>query len=259
MLSSKKTFLFFIAATLCMATMAVLRGQSQQDMISNKNEEMTLVQEGVMTGSQREHSKLYDNRVRGRKKLGDIKQSVNIIIPVPWFEPAEENTPTATSIEDILQAEACRADVVVLGVVKSKASQITEDGYAIFTDYEVDVEEVLKGSSDTKVQPNGKIVVTRPGGAVKLNGNVIRMIDKSFQPLETGERYLLFLRFIPSTGAYQWVSEESSFEIKTNKVSRQTERRLPFIFTYEDKPAAFIDQIRAVVSKCGNEQTGGDK
>lgn len=51
----------------------------------------------------------------------------------------------------------------VVGEVKSKSSQLTEDQDFIFTDYEIQVEEVIKNNTSDSIAPNTEITVSNPG------------------------------------------------------------------------------------------------
>jgi hypothetical protein len=236
------TFLILSIVT----TLAALRGQGQK-WNPDEKDNPTVVQEGVMTERQKQHSKLYERS--GRRNLRNSHRSLDVVVPPPFIAPDSEKM--ASAIEELLRQETCDADTVIIGSVSGKTSQFTEDGSFVFTDYDIQIEEVVKNSSSAPLQLSSSIIVTRPGGAVSFNGNVIRVIDKSFQPLEVGGKYLLFLQQIPSSGAYQAINSESSFQLDQNRVRRLSTRQLPYPFPYGNDATSFLNQINSIKSTCG--------
>src|SRR5688572_14352672 len=98
-------------------------------------EDPTPVVAGVMTDRQRRHSKLYEKHDRGTRKFHNVTQSVGIMIPPPFIEAPHDRLPQST--DQFFRVAACTADLVVVGVVKNKTSQLTENGSFVFTDYEM--------------------------------------------------------------------------------------------------------------------------
>ena len=229
--------------------------QPQQNPGKSTQEEATPIQEGVMTEQQKQHSKLYERS--GRRNLRNYGKSITVVITLPFVEADNEKPPS--TIDKLLQSITCDADVVVVGTVTSKTSQLTEDGSFVFTDYEVQIQETVKNKLSAPIQPSLSITVTRPGGAVNLNGKILTVTDKSFQPLEVGKVYLLFLQKVSSTGAYRTVNNEGSFELNQNHVRRLTEKPLPYAFTYANDAASLVEQIRTIENLCINQSNGGSK
>lgn len=86
-------------------------------------------------------------------------------------------------------------DVVVLGTITSAQPYLSEDGTAIYTEYSLEVEEVLKPSLNRLSLAQGRLIVDRPGGVLRRrNGQVIAMHVSGTgvaRPLDVGRRYLL--------------------------------------------------------------------
>lgn len=245
-----KRLLFLVAIIISLAVaMIALRGQNQPTT-SSKKEDPTPLQE--MTERQRQHSKLY--RRASRKDLRKTKESVQVVFTTPFIEPDDEKTPP--TIEELLQRTTCAAEAIVIGIVENKTSQFTEDGGFVFTDYDVRVQEVLKNNARMPVQQNGTLILTRPGGAVTFDGKTVNIIDKSFEPLVSGNSYLLFLRQISSTGGYQAVDSDSSYQLEQNKVRRLTARQLPYSFPYDNDAVSFVAQVRTIANLCHGRSKG---
>ena len=73
---------------------------------------------------------------------------------------------------------------------------------------------------------------------IKLNGKIITAVVPSFRPFIEGDRYVLFLKFIPETQSYQAFSN-GSFSVEEGKVrtssdSRSTRDQQAFIAEVKD-------------------------
>jgi hypothetical protein len=141
---------------------------------------------------------------------------------------------------------AYESDAVVIGVVGEKKSFLTEDENFVFSDYELNVEEILKNNSALPIKEK-RVTVTRPGGAVMLAGHTVRAIDESLEPLALGSRYLLFLNFIPSTGAYKAFNSKGSFLLKGDRIVKLTREDLPFEMETGTETSSLIARIRGAV------------
>lgn len=271
MLKNKITLFLVFAAIVGISITAFLvslkgEAQAQQGQQNNDKKEIkvrdaqkekekfepTSIQEGVMTAKQKKHSKIFKG-YKDRAKIRDLmaeNDDIEIIQPVGTVR-----TPQFFNLDSYLQDLSCKADAVVVGTVKSKASQINEDGTFIFTDYEFASEEVLKNNSAAPINPNTNITITRTGGAVKLKGHTVRAIDYRQVPLIVGEHYLLFLKFFPEMEAYRSISSslnDDSFQILGNRIIKQvSENPLPFDGSRTVEANGFVTQVRnAVNSVC---------
>jgi hypothetical protein len=234
------------ALVISLATLMVItRGQDQNSRRSSSEVNVTPIQEGVMSPTQRLHSKLYENN--RRRKLRDLPNPVELVISTPWGVDDKEQMPG--TFDEFLQLSLCSANVVLVGIVKTNQSQLTTDGTFVFTDSDITVEEVIKGT-DSTVQTFSNILVTRPGGAVDLNGKVLKVRDKAFQPLQVNHKYLLFLRSIPATGAYQQLNSKSGFELSQNSVKSLTDENLAVPIEQDISPTNLIARVRAAATKC---------
>lgn len=261
----KKTFLVLLVVVSVLAVstvIATLRVQGQKASLSKK-EAATPVQDGVVSEKQKQHRQLY-KEYKGIGKLQELSnreaKNGNDELTVALISGPPELSPQGQSAVPVkvLEKLAAEADAVVVGVVTGKASQLTENGSFIFTDYDMTVEEVLKDNRAEHVEPQTSLTVTRPGGKVALNGRAVTAIDRSFKRLAIGGRYLLFLRYIPTTGAYQAVNDKGGFEIDNNKVAALTE--MPgAVFSHEQDASSFINEIRMAISASERGSTKGNK
>lgn len=219
-------------------------------------EEPTPIRPGVMTAKQRAHSKLfrgYAGEVTRGKKLSQLVAERGDVRLVRYA--GTPILPRSPNGNDFLQKLACEADAVVVGEVKSKFSQISEEGAFLFTDYDLSVQEVLKNASRAPIPPAAEVTVTRTGGAAKLNGHTISTVDLAQKPLAVGGRYLLFLRLIPATGAYSSLGGtyyDDSFELRSGDITQVSDLPLPFGPNRAAGEVTFLTQVRSAIGGCGN-------
>lgn len=195
----------------------------------------------------KEHGKLYKEFEHGPKLAdltaqgaGDVTVVEDSPIPVgPGYTPPP-----------FLNAIACEADAVVVGVLGgASASDLTDDGHFIFTDYELTVEEVVKDNAAAPLRQGGGIVVTRPGGEVRLNGRSVRALDDAFKPFAAGGRYVLFLRYVPATGAYRAFGS-GSFRLDGDRVVKLGDAASQWGRVEDEKAPFMADVHAAAVGPC---------
>ena len=210
-----------------------------------------------MTERQREHSRLFKGYGTG-KKLRDLGAEVPTGVKVkrgPGMPAGEEGS--SQSLAGFLQALACNADAVIVGVVKDKSSQLTEDGEFAFTDYELTVEQVIKDNKLSHLEPNVLLTVSRPGGKIQLSGHVIEAEDASFKPLAKNQRYLLFLKYILQTDSYSSLNSMSTYRLDQNNIRIETDAAVRSDLQNET-PSTLKTKISAAVAGCGNGSKGGN-
>jgi hypothetical protein len=220
-----------------------LQDQDKTRRSKPQQEEATEVKEGVLTENQKKNSQRFE--IPGQVKLKDRdpeSPSTEIGQDVPLRIAQYSNA------NEYLNALVCASDAIVQGTIKSKSSQLTELGTNIFTDYELSMENVLKGN--VLPGPNSNITVTREGGTVKLNGRVLRVANGSQPTLKVNNQYLLFLKLVPETGAYTpvGISGESSFQLEGNKVTQISQEPMPMGSTGTAETSVFLNQIRTAVN-----------
>jgi hypothetical protein len=249
--------LFFLFTAIGSKVISSNQGITSQSK-SKLEDDATPIQVGVMTEKQKQHSKLY-NSYKGNGDLQELVRNtpgdeitITSLLGLPELSPTEEHPTSA--LDSIID----NADAIVMGVVSDKSSQLNEGRTFIFTDYELAVEEVLKSFPDAPIEPNGLITVTHPGGKILLNGKKVTAVDRTFKPLEKGKRYLLFLKFIPVTGAYQALDNKSSFEIN-DRITILTDAPVPFELQSGKKTNSFLEEVRASITAYKHRKRGINK
>jgi len=105
----------------------------------------------------------------------------------------------------------CGSDLVIIGTAGTGTTRMTYDKSFPYTDWEIQVQQVLKNSSSAPVHFSSSVIVVTPGGKLIIGNRMVLADDGSLHRLTYGKEYLAFLRLIPATGAYQfWQAYEFS-------------------------------------------------
>jgi len=229
---------------------------AQAERYSTEKADATPIGDGVLTPAQRVHGGLFAARgypERVASLMGNItiaqlakSQSKEDVLGIdmhvgvgPLMEP---DTP-----EHFFGGLARGSDAVVRGRVIKKSSQTTVDGYFLFTDYEIRVDEVFRDNPLAPIGLGTTITVTRPGGKIIMNGVVIKVVDHHFDPLPVnGNEVVLFLKFVPETASYQAAGDSHSFELLDSSVRALNEDDVPAGVL--ERPEALLKAIRATAN-----------
>jgi hypothetical protein len=213
---NKRTTLITVAVISlgAVTALATLHARSQKKFQNRSKEQPTVIQAGQISEKQKKHRKLFKHtgpklRDLAATQPGDIEVSVDLGLMI--------RVPDSSPRLPVFQSALCNADAVVIGTINTKSAQLTEEENFIFTDYQVSVEEVIKNNTLAPIEVGSAITSTRDGGAVKLNDRTFRARREDFDPPLLGQRYLLFLRFIPETGAYLMYGN-GAFQLDGRKV-----------------------------------------
>jgi hypothetical protein len=213
----------------------------------------TPVQFGVLTAKQSVHSKFYSHYLEGRggKTISGLvaqaKGRSKIASTIAFVGHGEVLTEPETPYV-YFGALAHASDVVIRGKVTKKTSQITENDGFIFSDYDVVITEILKNNVTAPIDTGATITVTRPGGTVLLDGIIVEAEDRSCEPLPFNNHdVVLFLRFIPETGAYKSTQDTGSFEIDGSVLRPLTGVAFP-PGVIRDKDS-FLQTVRAISNR----------
>lgn len=236
----KLLFLTVMILVVCLISSSVSL-RSQQQRPDRDDEVATPVKDGELTERQKEHSKLYEADER-KEKIRDVlmKRPGELVLHnIVCFSVSPKPLPP------VVNELAEKADAVVSASFVSKTSQITAGGTYVFTDYELRLEEVFKDNRSRPLKPEATITVTRNCGKVLLNGQIVRFTSTAFKPFLPGRRYVLFLSYLPSTGAYSAVDANSSFDITDTRVESLNENNTR---RFERELGAFITSVTQAVA-----------
>ena len=237
--------------------------QIQQDKALQ--DEATVVQKGKVTETERTYSNepIYlfgkveriSEAIESSKKRGNTKE---VRITFPIF--GDGVLIDLTSVSDQTKAEvlrdlSCKADAIVLGSPKSKASHLTEDETYIYTEYEFSVQNVIKDNSASPIKVNSSIQVTRPGGLIKLNDTVVKLDDDSYAPLQINKQYLLFLRYVPRAKGYIVSNLKGDFVLEKQSFKTMSKVGIPKEMSSDDAQSLLNELRNYILSDCGKTST----
>lgn len=243
------------------AVFAVFQQEAQEE---SQQDVPTTVQKGQRTERGREYSKEYKKLYSDRKgsKLTDLseagkrrgnKQEIGVSLGVPDFPTIGGLSPVTAS--EFLSNLSCKADAVVVGSVQNKSAHLTEDETFVYTEYEFLIKDVLKNNSASPIEVNDTIQITRPGGLIKFDNQVIRVIDQLYEPLQTRKEYLLFLNFIPAANGYIVSSAEGDFALEKDFLKALSKLPLPEELISKNNSQALINNLRNSSSHNCNKTT----
>jgi hypothetical protein len=158
-----------------------------------------------------------------------------------------------------LVAMSCTSDLVIVGTAESGVSHLTADGAFLYTDWNFLTHDVLKNNLKEPVSGGDSLVVARPGGQLRIKGRNVTAVERNFGAFQSGKQYLLFLEFIPETGAYKAVAEKI-FVLSANGPEHLTRSAL-YPDLEAESVAALVRDTRAAVGAAANNRycTGTEK
>lgn len=244
-MKNKKTLAIILIVIVTFLGVASFRQLAQQRPPQQQDDPPTPIQLGVMTEKQRKHSKIIPPP-RSSRKLTDQPGDVEDIFYINSGTNFGGRMPPPKA--EYFQRLGCLADTIVIARIISKDSQLTENQDFIFTDYDLEVGQVLKNNSNLDIQALRNITITVPGGSVITGGRRISIFTTRKTPLRMRGEYLLFLRHVPELETYKLANEKGIFGVLNGKII------IPGINSMEsaDSVGATAELIRGVANNCSN-------
>ncbi len=217
---SKRKVHFLLSLIVVAIFLAISSRQEAQNRSGLSQDDATPVQAGVMTDRERQHAKLYVGygmRTKIIEMLGS--QDEVSLVRNKGLIGSESDTPVPT-LQSFVQGMACRSDAVVTGRITKRSSQLTDDGTFVFTDYTVEIGLIIKDDRSRPFNPRASILVSRPGGKVRLAGHLVVAIDESAKLLQVGSSYLFFLKQTPGSQDYYALDGTSAIAADTDTIDK---------------------------------------
>lgn len=121
---------------------------------------------------------------------------------------------------------------VVVGTVSAGQTHFSNDRRDIYSEFKIAIQDVVKNSANPYLRVGNSVDVQRPGGAVWLpSGKVLTRAFYANAMPQIGGRYLLFLKYDPSTEDYAVLM---GYELDGDEVYRLDEVRVED--TYNPQP-----------------------
>lgn len=143
-----------------------------------------------------------------------------------------------------LKARVANSDAVIVGVPKRRYSALTRTHQFVFSDYEIAVNSIYLDRTSSLV-PGAQIVVTRPGGEVKVNGENFRGIEPEFPLFRLDTPYVFFLHLNRTTGVFE-VNFSDVYLIQGGQVTEA--RRRPRMLKDPQSLRSFTSDLEAAIA-----------
>lgn len=122
----------------------------------------------------------------------------------PTHAPAEPAIPAASSV------------AIVIGEITNEQAYLSEDKTSIYSEFNVNVSEVLKNTDSNSLIVGAEIAVSRGGGAVRFpSGKVIRRLFEGKPMPQIGQKYVFFLNYNKEGQDYPIIT---AYEIRNGKI-----------------------------------------
>lgn len=126
---------------------------------------------------------------------------------------------SATIIDSIVVSDGAPgiSPAVVVGTVLSGKSFISKNHTAVYSDYQIRIDEILKPDAATTLAVGGTVVASRPGGAIQFPSGHRRYFLTLGQGLpEIGSQYVLYLwKPVPNQPVWEVIS---GYQLKDGRV-----------------------------------------
>lgn len=221
---------------ICVITLGIFLITPSTQGQKEQKDDATLVIRGQVTEKEKAYSKEYKkiyadregNKLSDASKIGNQRgwtKEIRVSIGIPSV-PSLMNQPDI-SAWDFLQDLACNADAVAVGTPTSKSSYMLDDETFVYTEYEFRISDILKNNSVSPMEVDKNIQITRPGGFIKLDNQLIRVTDQSYETLQLKKSYLLFLKYVPGADGYMVSDSKGDFTLDNASFRSLSKQSLP--------------------------------
>lgn len=174
-------------------------------------------------------------RAKRRKKGEKYNDSPTRITPSPEIVKSFDYIPFPP---DITALPVAKSASVIVGTVTDAQAHLSPDKTGVYSEFSVQVEEVIKNDSHTPLRVGEPVTVERPGGRVRIPTGQIQEHMTTLNPLGVGDRYVLFLVRIKDD--YRVFT---GYKLEGGRVSHLD--TLPIPESYEGaEVATFLDKLR---------------
>jgi hypothetical protein len=137
---------------------------------------------------------------------------------------------------------ACATDAVVLATPVAGVSHLTADKTAIYSDWTMHVDEILQDSPKAPIVGSETISIVRPGGKLIIGGRTVTVKAVNFPEFRPDGKYLLFLTYIPETGAFK-ARTERTFNLALGTQSAENPHPYAHLHTADPVQSASPEQL----------------
>ena len=211
--------------------------------------------------SNRSHYSQWERKQSLRALAIQSNQDV-VTSPVIYVTPAILNTAPAAELTDEqkIRSSVVGSDLVAMGTIKSSQSAFTEGEGFVFTDHQFLVEEVLAHNphppSSQHVSAGEEITLRRAGGTIKVESHLVSSSLPHVRGLENNHRYVLFLRFVPSSHSYEPI-QDLGYDITAEPIVALHDSEHPLFQKLFAQPGLFLSSIKSACDRIVNGEMKG--
>jgi hypothetical protein len=251
-LAKHKTVVFtFLILSVSILTILSIRGQVQRQ--APKTSQLPVVD---FESSQISNNPTTSQQVQRERK--SLKYQRRYLEPIKESQDISLEYKSTHWSRGLSAIPVDKSDVIVVGIVNSADAVLSADKLSIFSEFVVQIQEVLKRDKSFS-DIDQSITVDRYGGAVRFkSGKVQQYSYHDYGYPRVGGRYIFFLQ---RTGDYSDLSILTGYELLDQHVFPldgtvgEYNVKLPFE-QYRDKDEkAFLDEVREAIAK--TSQKGG--
>jgi hypothetical protein len=111
---------------------------------------------------------------------------------------------------------AASSGVIVVGEVSSAKAFLSEDRTGIYSEFDININKILKNDSEKPLFIGNRITISRSGGAVRLpSGKVVKRLMLPRPMPRVGSKYVFFLKYSAETEDYPLIT---AYEIREEKI-----------------------------------------
>lgn len=203
----------FLTLSLVLTTVVFVAGiaagqQKSRPPAVEKKDRTSLIQE-KMTKNQRAHGKKHDRS--GNTRLLDEVLNVTLMA-----ERVGDPDGSSASLFSEIETFTCQSDVVFRARVRHAVALPTESGTFLFTDYTLDVADVVRVNRGEA--PSGEVPYSQLGGSMRVEGTIVSAKVDAYPTLQVGLTYLFFAQGVDGATGFTPVHAEATMIVKPTGV-----------------------------------------
>jgi hypothetical protein len=200
-----------VLATIVMGVAVIIIARSGQSQ--SKNVQHSLIIEEDIPTADFDAPKLINSKEKEIRELRGKKYTSGIPLEKLEGENGILEDPDLYSVEPAFPVG--QSDVIILGTVTDSRAFISNDKTAVYSEFQVTVDQIIKNDKNRSVTEKSNLVVERVGGNVRFpSGKIVRRGEDGHNLPRKNTQYFLFLK---------WEEEGKDFSIVTGyKVHGQT-------------------------------------
>ncbi len=131
------------------------------------------------------------DKATGKPKKSGYEKSPMMVNPL---DESEQTTITHGETDSLPALPVAQSDVVVVGQVTEAESFLSADRTGVYSEFTVQIGEVLKDDGESRIAPGSSLAAQRAGGQVRFPSGRSHLYSVSNELMpQVGRRYLLFL------------------------------------------------------------------